>query len=136
VKSLATTLPVTLALGGLVGALVAVLPLEAADRTSAFIGALAAALLGAVVLALKTQLGGLGLKGTAAIKALVTAQGLSFLLRLIVVGVGAFALRGGELSPIAYVISFFAVSLPQQALETQSLLRGSTPQLKSPEVIS
>lgn len=134
-KSLATTLPVTLALGGLVGAVVAVLPLEAADRTSALIGALAAAVLGAVVLVLKTQLAGAGLKGTAAIKALVTAQGLSFLLRLIVVGVGAFALRGA-LSPIAYVIAFFAVSLPQQALETKSLLKGSTPQLKSSEVIS
>lgn len=134
-KSLATTLPLTLALGGLVGAVAAVLPLEAPDRTSAFIGALAAAVLGAVVLVLKTQLGGLGLKGTAAIKALVTAQGLSFLLRLVVVGVGAFALRG-DLSPIAYVIAFFAVSLPQQALETKSLLSGSNTQMKSSEVIS
>lgn len=134
-KSLATTLPLTLALGGLVGAVAAVLPLEAADRTSAFLGALAAAALGAVVLVLKTQLGGRGLQGTAALKALVTAQGLAFLLRLSVVGVGAFALRG-ELSPIAYVIAFFAVSLPQQALETKSLLCGSPTQMKSSEVIS
>lgn len=133
-KSLSTTLPVTLAIAGVVGALVSVLPLEAAERTSAFIGALAAGVLGAVVLVLKTQLGGLGLKGQAAFKALMTAQGLSFFLRLIVVGVGAFALKG-ELSPMAYVLSFFAVSLPQQALETRALLSGTT-QLKSSEVIS
>lgn len=135
-KSLATTLPLTLALGGLVGAVVAVLPLEAADRTSALVGVLVAAGLGAGVLALKTQLAGAGLAGTAAVKALVAAQGLSFLLRLVAVGVGAFALRGWGFSPIAYVLAFFAVSLPQQALETRSLLRGSTTPLKSPEVIS
>jgi hypothetical protein len=134
VKSLSSTLPLTLALAGLVGAVVAVLPLEHVERTSGFIGVLAAAVLGAVVLVLKTQLGALSLTGTAALKALMTAQGLSFLLRLIVVGVGAFALKADS-SPMAFVIAFFAVSLPQQALETRALLRGTT-QMKSSEVIS
>ena len=127
-------LPLSLAIAGVVGAIVMVLPLEAVDRTSALIAVLAAACLGSVALVLKTQLGALNLQGTAALKALMVAQGLSFFLRLIVVGVGAFALKA-ELSPMAYVIAFFAVSLPQQALETKALLRG-TIQMKSSEVTS
>lgn len=127
-------LPLSLAIAGVVGAIVMVLPLEAVDRTSALIAVLAAACLGGVALVLKTQLGALNLQGTAALKALMVAQGLSFFLRLIVVGVGAFALKA-ELSPMAYVIAFFAVSLPQQALETKALLRG-TIQMKSSEVTS
>lgn len=127
-------LPLSLAIAGAVGAAVMVLPLEAVDRTSALIAVLAAACLGSVALVLKTQLGALNLQGTAALKALMVAQGLSFFLRLIVVGVGAFALKA-ELSPMAYVIAFFAVSLPQQALETKALLRG-TIQMKSSEVTS
>jgi hypothetical protein len=134
VKSLSTMLPLSLAIAGAVGAAVMVLPLEAVDRTSALIAVLAAACLGSVALVLKTQLGALNLQGTAALKALMVAQGLSFFLRLIVVGVGAFALKA-ELSPMAYVIAFFAVSLPQQALETKALLRG-TIQMKSSEVTS
>ncbi|HEY0882145.1 MAG TPA: hypothetical protein VGD87_11470 [Archangium sp.] len=133
-KSLSTMLPLSLAIAGAVGAAVMVLPLEAVDRTSALIAVLAAACLGSVALVLKTQLGALNLQGTAALKALMVAQGLSFFLRLIVVGVGAFALKA-ELSPMAYVIAFFAVSLPQQALETKALLRG-TIQMKSSEVTS
>ncbi|HEY1088903.1 MAG TPA: hypothetical protein VGE37_14465, partial [Archangium sp.] len=131
---LSTTLPLTLAIAGVVGVAAMVLPMEAVDRTSAFIAVLAAACLGSVALVLKTQLGALNLQGTAALKALMVAQGLSFFLRLIVVGVGAFALKA-EYSPMAYVIAFFAVSLPQQALETKALLRG-TIQMKSSEVTS
>ena len=77
VKSLTTTLPLTLALGGLVALLVFVLPLEAGERTSAWIGTLVASVLGAVAMVIKTQLSGMGLTGTAAMKALITAQGLS-----------------------------------------------------------
>lgn len=128
-------LPLTLALGGVVAALVFVLPMDEGSRTSAWIGALVAALLGGVAMVIKTQLSGLGLTGTAAMKALITAQGLTFMLRLIAVGVGAVALKPhDELSPMAFVIAFFAVSLPQQALETRSLLAGTT--RKSSEVIS
>jgi len=135
VKSLTTTLPLTLALGGLVALLVFVLPLDAGDRTSAWIGTLVASLLGAVALVIKTQFSGMGLTGTAAMKALVTAQGLAFMLRLIAVGVGAVSLKQNEaLSPMAFVIAFFVVSLSQQALETRSLLTGTT--RKSSEVIS
>jgi hypothetical protein len=135
VKSLSTTLPLTLALGGLVALLVFVLPLDAGDRTSAWIGTLVASLLGAVALVIKTQFSGMGLTGTAAMKALVTAQGLAFMLRLIAVGVGAVSLKQHEaLSPMAFVIAFFVVSLSQQALETRSLLAGTT--RKSSEVIS
>ena len=134
-KSLTTTLPLTLALGGLVALLVFVLPLDAGDRTSAWIGTLVASLLGAVALVIKTQFSGMGLTGTAAMKALVTAQGLAFMLRLIAVGVGAVSLKQNEaLSPMAFVIAFFVVSLSQQALETRSLLTGAT--RKSSEVIS
>ena len=134
-KALTTTLPLTLALGGLVALLVFVLPLDAGDRTSAWIGALVASLLGAVALVIKTQFSGMGLTGTAAMKALVTAQGLAFMLRLIAVGVGAVSLKQNEaLSPMAFVIAFFVVSLSQQALETRSLLTGAT--RKSSEVIS
>jgi hypothetical protein len=125
----------TLALGGLVALLVFVLPLDAGDRTSAWIGTLVASLLGAVALVIKTQFSGMGLTGTAAMKALVTAQGLAFMLRLIAVGVGAVSLKQNEsLSPMAFVIAFFVVSLSQQALETRSLLTGTT--RKSSEVIS
>ena len=134
-KSLTTTLPLTLALGGLVALLVFVLPLDAGDRTSAWIGTGVASLLGAVALVIKTQFSGMGLTGTAAMKALVTAQGLAFMLRLIAVGVGAVWLKQNEsLSPMAFVIAFFVVSLSQQALETRSLLTGAT--RKSSEVIS
>lgn len=120
-------LPLTLALGGVVAALAFVLPIEAGSRTSALIGALVASALGAIALVLKTQLGK-GLTGTAALKVTMTTLGLSFMLRLMAVGLGAVVLKQNpELSPFAFVIAFFVVSLSQQVLETRSLLSSATP---------
>ena len=126
-KSLNTMLPLTLALGGVVAALAFVLPMDSGSRTSALIGALVASALGAVSLVLKTQLGK-GLTGTAALKVTMTTLGLSFMLRLMAVGLGAVVMKQNpELSPFAFVIAFFVVSLSQQVLETRSLLSSATP---------
>ena len=126
-KSLNTMLPLTLALGGVVAALAFVLPMDSGSRTSALIGALVASALGAVSLVLKTQLGK-GLTGTAALKVTMTTLGLSFMLRLMAVGLGAVVIKQNpELSPFAFVIAFFVVSLSQQVLETRSLLSSATP---------
>ncbi len=128
-------LPMTLALGGLVAALVFVLPLEATDRTTWLVGSLVSALIGALAMVIKTQLSGDGLTGTAAMKALITAQGLTFMLRLIALGVGALAVKQAGLSPMTFVVAFFLVSLSQQVLETRSLLSARHP-VKSSEVTS
>ena len=129
-KSLSTMLPLTLALGGVVATLAMVLPMDPGSRTSALIGALVASLAGAVTMVLKTLLGR-GLTGNAALKALMTAQGLAFMLRLVAVGLGAVLLRQDEsLSAMAFVIAFFVVSLGQQVLETRSLLSGSSTKVK------
>ncbi len=130
---LCTSLPLTIALGGLVAALVFVLPFDGDGRISWLLGALVSSLLGALVLVVKVQLSPPGLSGAAALKALLAAQGLGFMLRLLAVGVGAVAIKQGELSPFAFVISFFVVSLAQQVLETRSLLAAHHP-VKSSEV--
>jgi hypothetical protein len=58
---------------------------------------------------------------------MMTTQGLAFMLRLIAVALGAISLKQDDaMSPMAYVISFFVVSLAQQALETRSLLSSAT----------
>lgn len=125
-KRLDTMLALTLALGGVVAALAYLLPMDEGSRTSALIGSLLASALGAITMLLKTQLGK-GLTGTAALKVLMTTQGLAFMLRLLAVGVGAIVLKqNAALSPFAFVISFFVVSLAQQALETRSLLSSAT----------
>ena len=125
-KPLNSMLPLTIALGGVVAALAVVLPIDQGSRTSALIGALMAALLGTVSMVLKTQLGK-GLTGTAALKVTMTTQGLSFMLRMLAVALGAVVLKQDPtLSPMAYVIAFFVASLGQQVLETRSLLSGAT----------
>lgn len=137
VKSLATTLPLTLALGGLVAGVALLLPLEAESRTSSLIGALLASLVGGLVMVIKSQLAGAGLAGPASVKSLLTAQVSTFLLRLLAVGVGAAVLKGRELSPVAFAIAFMVVSLLQQMLETHHLLAGTTRSARvKPEVIS
>lgn len=134
-KSLAANLAVTLALGGLVAALVDVFPLEAGLRQSALLGAAVSTVLGAVALLIKTQLAAVVTRGTAAVKALVTGQTLAFLLRLLAVGVGAFALKQDTAqSPIAFVVAFFAVYLAQQFVEVRSLLAVHGGPAKSSEV--
>lgn len=132
-KKLTATIPLTIALGGVVAALVLVLPLDAAGQTSWLVGCLVSSLLGALALVIKTQLAPTGLTGAAALKGLLAGQGLAFMLRLLAVGVGAVAIKQAELSPFAFVISFFVVSLSQQVLETRSLLAATNP-VKSSEV--
>lgn len=125
-KSLSTMLPLSLAFGGVVATLAVVLPMDASSHTSAVLGASIASAAGAVTMVLKTVLGR-GLTGNAALKALMTAQGLSFMIRLLAVALGAVVLRqDASLSAMAFVIAFFVVSLGQQALETRSLLSGSS----------
>jgi hypothetical protein len=121
-KSLTTTLPLTLAIAGLVAGLLVVLPFEQASSVSWLIGALSAAVVGAVVLVLKLTVASPSLTGTAAMKALLTAQVLSFFVRLIAVGVGAVLLLQSERSPVMFVFSFALASLGQQFLEARSLL--------------
>ncbi len=134
-KALSTTLPLTLAFGGVVALLAMVLPLEPEARTAALVGAILASLFGGLSLVIKLLLTGPGLTEAGAVKALIIAQGSSFMLRLLAVMTGALAIRKLELSVVAFVISFFVVSLAQQALETRSLL-ANTLRAKSPEVVS
>lgn len=131
-KTLTHTLPLTLALGGLVALLVLVLPFDAAGRSSWLAGALAASLLGALTLSLKVLWSGVAV---ASLQSLLLAQMAGFFLRLVAVVAGAIFIKQAELSPPAFVISFLIVSLAQQVLETRSLLtERKLP--KSPEVTS
>lgn len=128
-KSLPLTLALVVLLGVAVAALVSALGFEEGERLSAHLGVLVATGLGLVSLLVKTQLAGRITEGQAGLKALLVAQGFSFLLRLLAVAAGIFALRSEpSASPIAFVITFFVVSLAQQALEMRSLLAArSTP---------
>ncbi len=124
-------LPLTLALGALVAALVFVLPLGD-GQTSWLVGALVSAVVGALTLSVKSLLSTPGLSGAAALKALLTAQGLAFMLRLVAVAIGAFALVQNGQSAMPFVISFFVVSLAQQVLETRSLLATQPTKVSTP----
>ena len=129
-KTLNAMLASSIALSGVVGVCAMVLPvffkgMDEGTKTSALIGALAASVMGALVIVVKTQLGK-GLTGAAALKVMMTSLGLTFMLRLLTVAMGAIVLKQHEsLSPIAFVIAFFVSSLLQQALETRSLLSSS-----------
>lgn len=135
-KTLNAMLASTLALAGVVGVCAMVLPLDEGTRTSALIGALAASVMGALVIVLKTQLGK-GLTGAAALKVMMTSLGLTFMLRLLTVGLGAVVMKQhASLSPFAFVIAFFVSSLLQQALETRSLLSSLPANKSQSQVIS
>jgi hypothetical protein len=136
VKTLTTSLPATLAIGGIAASMVLVLPWAKENASAWLLGSLVAAILGAIVLVVKLQFTSFGLTGTAAIKAVITAQVIGFFLRLVGVGVGVLAMKQNELSLFAFVVPFFVVSLSQQVLETRSLLsRGpAKPPVKSSEV--
>jgi hypothetical protein len=126
VKALSTRLPLTVALGGVVAVLAMLLPLEPLVRTSALIGAIASALVGAVAMVVKFRFSGEGLKGPNAVGVLMLSQGLAFMLRLLVLGVGAIVLKlTATLDPSGFVIAFFVVALAQQALEARTLLSSA-----------
>ncbi|MGV3622333.1 MAG: hypothetical protein ACO1OB_16060 [Archangium sp.] len=130
-KSLTTLLPLTIGIGALVAAMVFVFPMGE-GQTPWLIGSLLSAVIGALTLTVKSLLSAPDLKGTAALRALLTAQGLAFMLRLMAVGVGAFAMNANGLSPMQFVISFFVVSLAQQVLETRSLLSTHPTKVSAP----
>lgn len=130
-KSLTTMLPLTIGIGALVAAMVFVFPMGE-GQTPWLIGSLLSAVIGALTLTVKSLLSTPDLKGTAALRALLTAQGLAFMLRLMAVGVGAFAMNANGLSPMQFVISFFVVSLAQQVLETRSLLTTHPTKVSAP----
>ena len=130
-KSLTLTLPLTLGIGALVAAVVFAFPLGDA-QTPWLIGSLVSAVVGGLTLTVKSLLSAPDLKGAAALRALLTAQGLAFMLRLIAVGVGAFAMHSNGLSPMPFVVSFFVVSLAQQVLETKSLLSTHPTKVSAP----
>ena len=128
-KSLTTTILLSLSVGALVAA-AALLAQLSEVQGSWLLGAIVASVTGVITLALKATLGNAKLEGTAALKALLAAQGAAFGLRLLAVGVGAFAVKGYAGSPPAFVISFLAVSLAQQVIEARSLL--AAPKVSTP----
>lgn len=130
-KSLTITLPLAFGIGALCAAMVFVFPMGD-SQTPWLIGSLLSAVVGGLTLTVKSLLSAPDLKGTAALRALLTAQGLAFMLRLMAVGVGAFAMQANGMSPMPFVISFFVVSLAQQVLETKSLLSTHPTKVSAP----
>lgn len=127
-KSLTVPLSLVVLLGAVAAAVVWGAGFEADVRFSALVGVLAGSVLGLLALLVKLQLATRVTEGVAGLKALLAAQGLSFLLRLLALGAGLVGLRFHEgSSPIAFVLAFFAVSLGQQALEMKSLLTARNP---------
>jgi hypothetical protein len=121
-KSMAANIALTVLLGALVATLVSVIGLEPATRSSAMLGVAVSTALGVVALVIKTQLFKLT-AGSPGIKAAMSGQVLSLLLRLFVLGAGALALKADpQSSPFGFVLAFFAVYVTQQFVETRSLL--------------
>jgi hypothetical protein len=122
-KSMMASIGLTVLLGALVALGVTAVHLEPATRGSALLGAGVSTLLGVGALTIKVQFSKLVAPGSSGIKALMGGQVLSFLLRLLAVGVGAVALKADpDSSPAGFVLAFFAVYLTQQFVETRSLL--------------
>jgi hypothetical protein len=122
-KSMVANLVVTAALGVAAALSVAGLGLEPPSRDSAWLGVGVSTAIGLLAYTIKVAFFRSTATGSPGIKALMSGQVLSFLLRLLAVGVGAAAVKassGG--SPTAFVLAFFAVYLGQQLIETTSLL--------------
>ena len=128
-KSPTSTVLLSLSVGALVAS--AALLAQLSDvQGSWLLGALVASVTGIVTVALKSTISNAKLEGAAALKALLAAQGAAFGIRLVAVGVGAFAVKGYAGSPPAFVISFLVVSLAQQVIEARSLL--AAPKVSTP----
>ena len=122
-KSMTASIGLTVLLGALVARGVTAVHLEPATRGSALLGVGVSTVLGIAALIIKTQFMRLIAPGSPGIKALMGGQVLSFLLRLLAVGVGAVALKADpDSSPAGFVLAFFAVYMTQQFVETRSLL--------------
>lgn len=121
-KSMAASVGLSVLAGALVALAVALVGLEPAARTSALVGVGVSTLLGVLALTIKAQFVHLVSPGAPGIKAVLSGQVLSLLLRLFAVGVGAAAMKAEpEASPMAFVVAFLAVYLAQQIVETRSL---------------
>jgi hypothetical protein len=129
VKSLTTTILLSLTVGAFVAG-VALLAQLSDVQGSWLLGSIVASVIGVVTMALKSTLANAKLEGAASLKALLAAQGAAFGIRLLAVGVGAFAVKGYDGSPPAFVISFLIVSLAQQVIEARSLL--AAPKVSTP----
>lgn len=128
-KSPTSTVLLSLSVGALVAS--AALLAQLSDvQGSWLLGAMVASVTGIVTVALKSTISNAKLEGAAALKALLAAQGAAFGIRLVAVGVGAFAVKGYAGSPPAFVISFLVVSLAQQVIEARSLL--AAPKVSTP----
>lgn len=130
--TLLKTIPQTFALGGLVAAAAFLISFPREDQMSWAIGAITAGVVGVLAFVLKTQLAPPGLTGSAAMKGLLAAQGISFMFRLVAVGLGAVVVKDRGLPFVGFVLSFAVVSLAQQVLETRTLLAARNP-VKSSE---
>ena len=122
-KTLGTSLLLTVALGLAVAGGVLVLGLEASTRLGALVGALVSTVIGALAVVIKTAAPIAG--GTKGVQALLSRQVLSLFLRLGAVALGAAALHlndAGPSAPLAFVVTFFIAYLGQQVVEVRSLL--------------
>jgi hypothetical protein len=120
VKTLSTSLLITVAVGAAVAVGVLVTGLAPAVRTAAWLGAGVSTALGALALLIKTAspLGG----GPSGLRTLLSRQVLALFLRLGAVLLGAVALRGDGAAAVAFVMTFFIAYLGQQVVEVRSLL--------------
>ncbi|GMU58559.1 MAG: hypothetical protein AMXMBFR34_03220 [Myxococcaceae bacterium] len=122
-KTLGTSLLLTVALGLAVAAGALVLGLEASVRAAALVGAGVSTAVGALALVIKTASPVSG--GTKGLQALLSRQVVSLFLRLGTVGLGAAALQlngAGSSAALAFVVTFFIAYLGQQVVEVRSLL--------------
>ncbi len=123
-KRLSLTFALSLAIAVLAGLVAFALSPE--GRGAWLAGAATAAVVGVLTLVLKSALTRGSTSGSAVVKTVLAAQLLSFMLRLIGAGLGAFITQQQGGRPELFVIAFIAVSLAQQALETRNLLSQPT----------
>jgi hypothetical protein len=123
VKALGVGIGLIVVAGALAALGVALMPLEPAVRASAYFGAGLGTALGLVALSFKTWLVRNAPPGKGGIKALMTGQVVTFLMRVLAIGAGAIAVHADPAaSPVAFVVTFFLVYLAQQFVEVRSLL--------------
>lgn len=119
-KTLSTSLLLTVAVGAVVAGGALVLGLAPAVREAALLGSGVSTLLGGLALLIKTAAPLQG--GTSGLRALLSRHVLALFLRLGAVLLGAVALREDGAAAIAFVMTFFIAYLGQQVVEVRSLL--------------
>ena len=129
-----SSVTLTIATALVAAAIVFALPLEPAVRSSAHYGVGLSLIFGLLALLMKSQVSRLrSPTGGAQLKATMLAQGVSFGLRLVAVGLGTAVCHFSHLSPVAFVIGFFSTYLVQQAIEVRHMLASISagPEVKS-----